>query len=186
MPSLVDSSSLLSLALVVEPLDRDGLLRDIVCDYFASGEWLLLESVRNEVQHTQQGVVLKKFPCLRKDVAPIGGLVLSAKEQRLVDSHFIGGKERRELEGQSEEGAPGDAYQALKKMYLGTADPQLIFSARRMRVQDESVGILTEESFAANDGKYFRKIPFICRALKIPCARVSSVLREKVALRDIR
>ena len=58
-------------------------------------------------------------------------------------------------------------YQNAREEYLRSTDCRIVVYAMHKQAL-EPIQVLTEESANQNDGKLFRKIPFICQQLEIP------------------
>ena len=65
-------------------------------------------------------------------------------------------------------------YRGRKRIYLRSADSQLVLTALSDKAQ---LTIVTDESKFQNDGKDFKKIPIICDFENIPCISLPDLLQ---------
>ena len=150
---LIDSNSLLFLVRDLLPLDKENLLYDFVKEKFENNELCLLESVYKEIEYLRQGVIIEKLSFLRT-IDKQNNLILTTKEHSIVDNNWIVKIQKDKLKDED--------YSSQKKDFIEKADCQLVVYAQR---EKEDIFIITEESGHQNDGKVFKKIPSICKAL---------------------
>lgn len=79
----------------------------------------------------------------------------------MLDNDFVDRSVKNRKLGNNE-----NLYQNQRNIYLNDTDCAIIVFAMNYRNLDP-IQILTEESKTQNDGKLFRKIPFICERLDI-------------------
>lgn len=168
MKYIIDTSSLISLARNFLVFDSENVLYEFFEKKFRSGEFILIDKVYTECDRTAKGLVLDKmqFLKLKENIFKTDEIFPSQKFFNQLDSQFINGRAKASLKAAE--------YQAVKNIFLESADCKLILMAN----QDQDFTIVTEETKSNNDGKGFKKIPAICEILKIPVITFPELLHQ--------
>lgn len=164
MKTIVDTSSLVRMAQSYWPFDHTGALEAFLSRRMAQGELLLIDEVVGEIKYVSQGVAYNTFKCLRDKAHQISTINLQPPQKfyRMLDNNFVD-QEYKKTKLQGDE----DAYQNAREEYLRSTDCRIVVYAM-CELARRPIQVLTEESANQNDGKLFRKIPFICQQLGIP------------------
>lgn len=175
MRTLADTSSLVSLARYYQPFDSKEALHDFLNSEIALGNIIVLDKVAEEIQFVSSGLAVSAFPILndKKHVIPTTDLLPTRKFFNMLDNSFVDNATKRLRFKDDEEG-----YNNAKEHFLNGADCALIVYAMNNTSVLDPIQILTEESATQNDGKLFRKIPFICKELGIRTLSSVDFLKE--------
>lgn len=165
MRTIADTSSLVRMAQSYHPFDSTNALGAFLKKELENGSLILLDKVVGEIRNVSQGIAYNTFACLqnKKFVHSTVNLIPSPKFYNMLDNNFVD-RAYKKLKLQDDE----DAYQNEREAYIRGADCTMIVYAIREKNTIEPVQILTEEKLNQNDGKLFKKIPFICKMLDIP------------------
>ncbi|MEY8847359.1 DUF4411 family protein [Psychroserpens sp. XS_ASV72] len=168
MKVIIDTSSLLSLVRYYLPFDKKNKLFKFIKKEIENGNIIVIDAVYQECEYTSKGIVLKTLDYLKeKDFKKTYKLPLKTKDllppstkkfYNLLNDNFRTPLSRRLNEAEFEE---------RKKEFLETADARMIILALIKKGEKEDVTIITEESEIGNDHKAFKKIPALCKILKI-------------------
>lgn len=164
MRTLVDTSSLVSLARYYHPFDRTEALHEFLNSEIASGNIIVLDKIAEEVQYVSGGMAAEAFPCLKdkKSVVSTKEIVPIQKFFNMLDNSFVDHSIKRLKFRDDEEG-----YNNARGGFLMSADCALVVYAMNNNSELDPIQILTEETFTPNDKKLFKKIPFICKEIGI-------------------
>lgn len=178
---LVDSSSLVSLVRYYHPFDQEERLMDSVHHNFEEKNWLLHNSVRNEIKQSAEGIVIGAYQFLGEEekeekeeketkknkIKPIPAIIATMEQQKHIDDNWVvdSVKDKLNLEEYSNE---------RQGQVIG-ADFQLILTAMKNK---KMYTIVTEETETPNDNKLFKKIPIICKQERIDYITLPELLRR--------
>lgn len=164
MKTIVDTSSLVRMAQSYWPFDHTGALEAFLRSELERGELLLIDAVAAECKYVSQGIALDTFNCLQNKAWQISTVNLQPPQKfyRMLDNNFVDQVYKKtKLQGDEV------LYQNAREEYLRSTDCRIVVYAM-CELAREPIQVLTEESANQNDGKLFRKIPFICQQLGIP------------------
>ncbi|WP_028900595.1 DUF4411 family protein [Prevotella sp. HJM029] len=175
MRTIVDTSSLVRMAQSYQPFDSTETLESFLKNEMENGSLVLLDKVVGEIRNIDKGIAYETFKCLqdKKYVCSTTGLVPSPRFYNMLDNSFVD-RAYKKIKLQGDE----DAYQNEREAYVRGTDCTIIVYAMQEKKTLEPVQILTEESIYQNDGKLFRKIPFICKTLDIPTVNVVQYFKQ--------
>lgn len=175
MRTLVDTSSLVSLARYYHPFDSTEALSDFLNSEIASGNIIVLDKIIEEVQYVSGGMAVEAFSCLKdkKRVVSTKDIIPKQKFFNMLDNSFVDNSIKRLKFRDDEEG-----YNNARDSFLKSADCALVVYAMNNSSELAPIQILTEESATQNDGKLFKKIPFICKELGIRTLTSVEFLKE--------
>lgn len=179
MKVIIDTSSLLSLARYYLPFDHKTKLFKFIKTEFENGNIILIDAVYKECAYTSQGLVLRtldyleqkefkkkfKLPVNTKNLLPPS----TKRFYNLLNDNFRTPLSRRLNDAEFEE---------RKKEFLETADARMIIFALNKKVDYKAIAIITEETDSGNDHKEFKKIPAICKMLKIDVMTLPQLLNK--------
>lgn len=180
MKVIIDSSSLLAMVRYYLPFDKEKHLSLFVKAQIEEGSLIVVDEVWNECRYIAGGVVLRALlflqdkDFLNKAKAPYDttGLIAPApaKFLRQVENQFVISEIRRKL---SEE-----EFEVEKDRFLKSADIRQIILCLNLLNQGEPVVLVSEETESANDNKLFKKIPAMCRELKVETSTLPLLFRD--------
>lgn len=164
MRTLVDTSSLVSLARYYHPFDSTEVLNEFLNSEIASGDIIVLDKIAEEVQYVSGGMAVEAFPCLKDKKIMVSTKEIIPKQKffNMLDNSFVDNAVKRLKFRDDEEG-----YNNARGGFLKSADCALLVYAMNNSSELDPIQILTEESATQNDGKLFKKIPFICKEIGI-------------------
>lgn len=170
MLGIIDTSSLVAIARYYLSIKDEIVLLQFLENKFHIGELVLLETIYSEASKTQKGLATSRMNFLNDSNIRIkdSDLVPAApkKFSNMMDSNFCVPLKKKRL--------TEEAYLVQKEAYLQSGDGKIIVYA--LNNINKAPIVITEETLQSNDGKLFRKIPFICDFLKIPHMSVAEWL----------
>lgn len=171
MKVVIDTNSLLSLVRYYLPFDKKGVLFQFIRSKIQDGEIIIIDKVLDECKYNAKGLVLAKLPYLSDKVFLKSAKVpfktdsllapFPAKFLRQVENQFVNTVLRRQRNLTDTE------FENLKNTFLNNADMKQIILCLNLIKDGERVVLVTEETESSNDNKLFKKIPAICKELKI-------------------
>lgn len=179
MRTLVDTSSLVSLARYYHPFDSTEALNEFLNSEITSGNIIVLDKIAEEVQYVSGGMAVKAFSCLKdkKRIVSTKEIIPKQKFFNMLDNSFVDHSMKR-LKFNDEV-----SYNNERERFLQGADCALVVYAMNNSSELDPIQILTEESATQNDSKLFKKIPFICRELGIRTLTSVEYLKELQSIR---
>lgn len=177
MKVIIDTNSLISLARYYMPFDSQETLFKYIKSKIENQNLIVIDAVYRECEYTSQKLVLKslkylnekdfkskfKIPVKTKDLLPPS----TKKFYNQLDNNFRTSHSRKLNDAEFEQ---------LKKDYLDSADARIIIYALNRINKKENIIVVTEESEFGNDNKAFKKIPAICKMLKIEVMTLPELL----------
>lgn len=175
MRTLIDTSSLVRMAQSYYPFDSTESLESFLQKEMEGGSIIILDKVFEEIHFVSQGIADNRFKCLRNNnlIRSTKNLVPTKKFYNMLDNNFVDRAMKNMKFGEDENG-----YQNQRLSYLQGADCNMIVYAMNENNELDPIQILTEESANQNDGKLFKKIPLICKELKIPTVNVVEYFKQ--------
>jgi len=182
---VIDTNSLLSMVRYYIPFDKKSILFDFIKEKIEQGEIIIIDKVLTECEYNSKGLVLEKLDYLTDKAFVKAAKVpyktdsliapAPAKFLRQVDNQFVNAivKKQRKLTEVE--------YENQKNRFLEDADMKLIILCLNLIKSnpDEEVILVTEETENSNDHKLFKKIPAICKELKITTMTLPELLLNK-------
>lgn len=172
MLGIIDTSSLVAIARYYLSIKDEATLLRFLESKFRTGELVLLDTIYKEANRTQKGLATLRMEFLNDSNLRVkdADLVPAApkKFSNQLDNNFCVPLMRKRLSD--------EAYSIQKEQYLKSGDGKIIIYAQNHI--NSSPTVITEETPQSNDGKLFRKIPFICDFLKIPHMTITEWLGE--------
>lgn len=182
MQVVIDTSSLLSLVRYYLPFDKDFVLFNFIKGRIVAGEIVILDAILEESKYISSGIILKslsyltdksflkenKLPINTADILPPA----PKKFYRQVDNQFVNGVIKNNL-------SPVQ-YENRKTVFLNSPDMILILFCLNLKKDNlfEEIYLVTEETERNNDSKLFKKIPLICKELKIKTLCLPQLLEK--------
>lgn len=171
MKVVIDTNSLLSLVRYYLPFDKKGVLFNFFKTKIEKGEIIIIDKVFQECTYNSKGIVLKTLDYLNDKTFLKSSKVpyktdsllapSPAKFLRQVENQFVNTVVRRQKKLSDTE------FENQKNSFLNDADMKQIILCLNLIKEGERVVLVTEETESSNDNKLFRKIPAICKELKI-------------------
>lgn len=169
MKVVIDTNSLLSLVRYYLPFDKDRVLFDFFQTKIEEGEIIIIDKVYEQCRYNARGLILSKLSFLsdkaflKRAKAPFTTEILlapsPAKFIRMMDNQFVVPVQRRKLTEVE--------FENQKNTHLNDADIKQIILCLHLMLNGEEVILVTEETSESNDNKLFKKIPAMCKELKI-------------------
>ncbi len=169
MKVVIDTSSLLSLVRYYLPFDKNGVLFQFIKLKIETGEIIIVDKVIEECQYTSKGLVLEKLSYLTDKVFlkatkvpyKTDSLIVPNTKQffHQLNSVFVNAPIRKKLTDVE--------FENLRNSYIESADMKQVILSLNLKNQGEQVILVTEETESSNDNKLYKKIPAICKELKI-------------------
>ncbi len=161
MLGIIDTSSLVAIARYYLSIKDETVMLRFLENKFRSGELVLLDTIHSEASRTQKGLATSRMAFLNDPAIRVKDAELvppaPKKFSNQVDNNFCVPLKKNML--------TDDIYAIQKEEYLKSGDGKIIIYA--LNNINKSPMVITEESPHSNDGKLFRKIPFICDMLNI-------------------
>lgn len=175
MRTIIDTSSLVRMAQSYHPFDSTDALNAFLQTEMENGGVIILDKVFQEIQFVSQGIAFSTFSCLKdkKLIRSTDGLFPPQKFYNMLDNNFVD-RSIKNTKFKDDE----NSYQDARQSYLEGADCRMIVYAMKENTEIDPIQILTEESPNQNDGKLFKKIPFICKELNIPTVNVVDYFKQ--------
>ena len=91
MRTLVDTSSLVSLARYYHPFDSTEVLNEFLNSEIASGDIIVLDKIAEEVQYVSGGMAVEAFPCLKDKKIMVSTKEIIPKQKffNMLDNSFV-------------------------------------------------------------------------------------------------
>lgn len=184
MKVVIDTNSLLSLVRYYLPFDKNQILFDFIKHKVETGEIILIDKILEEAEYLAKGLIMKELPFLKdKQFLKSAKLPINtefilppapAKFLRQVDNMFVNRVMRNRL--------TETEYDNRKTDFMNSADMKLILFCLNLQRDDmlfeEELYLVTEETEDSNDSKLFKKIPAICKELKIKTISLPQMLNK--------
>lgn len=171
MKVVLDTNSLLVLVRYYLPFDKEKVLFQFIKSKIADRDIIIIDKVLEECKYISKGLVIEKLPYL-KDKIFLKNVKCPYKTDSLIvpnTKHFFhhlnntfvnqGVKKSKKL-SETE-------FEAQKNSFIESADMKQIILALYLKEKGKQVILVTEETESSNDNKLFKKIPAICKELKI-------------------
>lgn len=169
MKVVIDTNSLLSLVRYYLPFDKKGVLFQFIKSKIENGDVIIIDKVLEECTYNSKGLVIEKLNYLA-DKAFLKTAKVPYKSDSLLvpntkqffhqlNSVFVNTPIRRKL--------TDIEFENQKNSYIDSADMKQVIFALNLKNKGEQVFLVTEETESSNDNKLFKKIPAICKELKI-------------------
>lgn len=169
MKVVIDTNSLLSLVRYYLPFDKKGVLFQFIKSKIENGDVIIIDKVLEECTYNSKGLVIEKLNYLA-DKAFLKTAKVPYKSDSLLvpntkqffhqlNSVFVNTPIRRKLTDVE--------FENQKNSYIDSADMKQVIFALNLKNKGEHVFLVTEETESSNDNKLFKKIPAICKELKI-------------------
>lgn len=182
MIHLIDTSSLKSLADYYLPFDEDKSLHGFICSKIESKELIVLDRVYNEARGLSKGIIINSIDALKdqKHVINTTDIVPTPKYIAMLDNSFTIEIQKKKLKE--------NEFDAHRATYLNDDADSIIINYCQYYMKSNGlipnpIMVITEESKHSNDKKVFRKLPFICDTLDIPCNNLVYLLKESYGLK---
>lgn len=162
MRVVIDTSSLLSLVRYYLPFDTDNILFNAIKSKFDFGEIILLDKVYEECKFIAKGIVINSLDYLenKKLRVKTEEILPSKKFFNQLENQFINGSIRNKLSDVQ--------FENRKNEFLNSADAKLLlYCLKNKSLFEDKLMLVTEETEGSNDNKSFKKLPAICKMLKI-------------------
>ena len=162
MKVVIDTCSLLSLVRYYLPFDKNNVLYNFMEEKIENKEFIILDKVFEECKYTAKGIVAEKLKYLsnKKNLVKTDELFPSKKFFNQLDNQFINHSAKNKLDSVE--------YENRRAEYLNLADVKLLLYGLKVKQNElAQCSIVTEETEKANDNKFFKKIPAICKILDL-------------------
>ena len=176
MKAILDTSSLLHLALYYIPVDKSGQLKTFIETKYHHGDIVVIDKVIEECQQNRGGLVMTEFPFLKDKKLHIKTEYLLPDQRffNLLKNEFINHDLVRKKD------LSPTAVDLYKNNFLNSADCKMLLYAQS--IASEGPLIVTEETRYTNDGKIVKKIPSNCHFLNISCCSLPTLLSNHYQL----
>ncbi len=166
----IDTSSLLSLVRYYLPFDKNNILHGYIKERIESKDILILDKVYEESKYTAKGIITSKLDYLKdkKHIIKTDDLLPDQKFFNQLENQFINKSVRNKLSDVEFENRKND--------YLELADAKLLLYSLKHR--EDNIVIVSEETDSSNDNKSFKKLPAICKILKLDILTLPQLLDQ--------
>ncbi len=172
MKLVFDTNSLLALVRYYLPFDGDRIIYNFIKEKINSQEIILIDKVFTECKNLSRGLVFDSLRLEehRKNIFDTSEILPDKKFFNLLVNNFCDGSIRNRF---SEE-----EFETEKTKFLNLADAKLvIYGYNNLKLKNpERIIIVSEETLISKDNKTFKKIPFMCRELKIKIMTLPEVV----------
>lgn len=184
MKVAIDTNSLLSLVRYYLPFDKKSVLFNFIKDKIEQGEIIIIDKVHEQCTYNSKGLVIKQLSYLSDKIFLKSSKVpyktdtliapSPAKFLRQIDNQFVNTIVKRQKKLTEVE------YENQKNHFLEDADMKLIILCLNLirDYPDEEIILVTEETESNNDNKLFKKIPTICKELKVTTMTLPELLAK--------
>lgn len=169
MKAVIDTNSLLSLIRYYLPFDKKKILFEFFKSKISDGEIIIIDKVLEECNYISKRIVMNTLSYLTEKAFlkshripfKTDDLIVPDTRQFLhqLGSVFVNSVMRRKITEVE--------FENQKELFLKSADLKQIIVCLNFIQNKEDVVLVTEETESDNDNKLFKKIPAICRELKI-------------------
>ncbi len=182
MKVIIDTSSLMSLVRYYLPFDKKNILFKFFQQKIENGEIIIIDKVLMECTYNAKGFVLKKLTYL-SDKA----FLKTAKTPFNTDSLIAPNTNQffHQLNNvfvntvvKKSKGLTDVEFENSKSAFIESADMKQIILCLNLLKENEQVILVTEETESSNDGKLFKKIPFICKELGIETLTLPELISQ--------
>ncbi len=180
MKVVIDTSSLLSLVRYYLPFDKNNILFEFFQQKIQNGEIIIIDKVLIECTFQSKGLVIKMLPYLTDKTflkiakAPVNTESLIAPNTKQF-LHQLGNVFVNAVIKKSR-GITEVEFEKSKSDFLETADMKQVILCLNLLKDGEQVILVTEETENSNDGKLFKKLPFICKELGIETLTIPELI----------
>lgn len=183
MIAVIDTSSLLSLVRYYLPFDKKGVLFEVIKDKISLGKIILVDAVYEESKFVGQKIILQKLDFLTdKEFLKEHKIITKTDELiPLAPARFLNMVKNQFIANPYQFRKLSDAeFEVQKNHFMESADAKLIMYCQYLikDYPEEEIYLVTEETTAANDLKFFKKIPAICTILNIPVITLPELLEK--------
>jgi hypothetical protein len=179
MKFVIDTSSLLAFVRYYLPFDKARKLKAELQARIEDKEIIVIDKVWDESKYTAKKAIYLALEVLheKKNTQNTDLVLPDPKFFKMLDNNFTVQSQKKQLEPEQ--------YEALKAKFLSGADCKMILLCYvRMKGKDsEDYVIITEETDSQNDGKLFKKIPLICKELRIECISIADFIKRYSSMR---
>ncbi|MBN8570562.1 MAG: DUF4411 family protein [Ignavibacteria bacterium] len=176
MKIVIDTSSLTSLVRYYLRFDKNSILVNFIKTKIINGEIIIIDKVLDECKLVSKGIILEKLDFLAdKDFlksVPLpyktDKVLANKKLMNQLDNSFVVSLIKKQLDDVE--------FENRKNAFLESADLKQIILCQNLNNEGEDMVLVTEETINDNDNKLFKKIPFICKELKIKTMTLPEVL----------
>ena len=180
MKVVIDTNSLLSLVRYYLPFDEHSVLFNFIKTKIQTGEIVVIDKVLEQCRYIAKGLVIEKLDFLADPMflnsakQPYNTTTLlapsPAKFIRMLENQFVVSVQRRKL--------TDIEFETLKNDHLNDADIKQIILCMHFLDAKEDTVLVTEETVDSNDSKLFKKIPAMCRELKIRTMTLPELIKQ--------
>jgi len=173
MKIAIDTNSLLALVRYYLPFDNDKLLYNFIKEKISSGEILITDKVNNECKNKSKGLAFDSLHLEehKKSIINTSDILPDTKFFNLLVNNFCDGSVRNRFSDEE--------FESEKTKFLESADAKLVLMGyhNQKSINSEKFIIVSEETSLSNDGKTFKKIPFMCGVLRIEIITLPRMLQ---------
>lgn len=176
MKVIIDTSSWVALIRYYHPFDSKQILKNFFEKKLKDSSFILIDKVLEECKYQSQKIVVTEYTfTMDKDVVTSTTEILPYKRffNALSNNWSNPLLRNRLLRDEGEE-----VFQSQIQEFVKGADAKLILTAKHFKDKGEDVLVVTEETTHSNDGKLFKKIPFICDNLNIGSCNVQELIKR--------
>jgi hypothetical protein len=169
MKVVIDTNSLLALVRYYLPFDRKEVLFSFIKSKLENGEIYIIDKVLEECEYSSKGLVIARLSYLTEKAFlksanipyKTDSLIVPDTKQffHQLNSVFVNHVIRRKLTEVE--------FENQKGLFIESADMKQVILCLNLIMSGDEVVLVTEETETSNDSKLFKKIPAICRELKI-------------------
>ena len=180
MKVVMDTNSLLALVRYYLPFDNDKVLINFFKNQIEIGNILIIDKVISECEYISKGIILSQLPFLN-DIAFLKSSKTPIKTDSLIAPNtkqffhqlnfvFVNNPIKRKLNEIE--------FENQMNLFIESADLKQIILCLNLIKDGEFAVLVTEETESSNDNKLFKKIPAICKELKIPTMTLPELLNN--------
>lgn len=180
MKVVIDTNSLLSLVRYYLPFDKKSVLFNFVKKKIEVGEIIIIDKVYEQCSYSAKGIIISKMvflsdkTFLKAAKLPYKTEMLLApspqKFLRMMEHQFVVSVQRKKLTNVE--------FENQKSAHLNDADMKQIILCLNLLHSGDDVTLVTEETADSNDNKLFKKIPAMCKELKIKTMTLPELIEQ--------
>lgn len=167
---VIDTNSLLNLVRYYLPFDKDSTLVNFIKKKVESNEIIVIDKVFDQCIYIAKGIVVERLSFLKKNQKSTSECLPDNSMFHHINHSFVNQVAKKLLKEEDIESQTTN--------FLEDADLKLIlFSLKHTNFIVQPV-IVTEETGTANDNKLYKKIPAMCKQLKLETINLPELLKR--------
>lgn len=166
---VIDTCSLVNFVKFYLPFDKDSTLLNFLESKIESKELIVIDHVYKQCEYVQKGFALKAIPFLAKHKVDTTSYVTNKQFSHWLNNDFKVVELCKNL--------TSEEFEHHKTKFMDDADFKMLLYCDKHK-GDSQMRLLTDETRANNDSKYFKKLPTLCDTAGIECIDLPEFLRQ--------